>query len=247
MTETKHIINVLTFSHPVKEKTFGFKRQKQSGHSPLRRGEFPKELWATHQHELSDLKHLYCDFTTSENVDYTTSVDLTKSIRFAKHYYHFRIAQYFKQVAHVVHPNFVNAATIWFEAPGESTYQYTLYYKFTLSVRLAIMTDKPELIVSFDGTSKVLKKNILQLVSEDIGTGNLNGLVRKGELIYYDELTAEDNNDLDEFYPVLNPDLADALKLAPEPRPRNDDRYANYFKNINGLLAKYLIQKNLNR
>lgn len=208
--------------------------------SPLRKGEFPKELWNKHYKELNDIKYLYCDFSTTNNCKYKTKVDLTKSIYFAKHYYHFRIAEYFKQVAHVVHPNFVNAATIWFEAPGKSTAQYTLYYKFTLSVRLAIMTDKPELIVTFDGTSKVLKQNVLQLVADDVSTDNLKWLVRNGELIHYDEITDDDNNYLDEFYPVLNPDLADALKYAPDPPKRNDDKYANYYKNINGLLSKYL-------
>ena len=240
MTEAKHIVNVLTFSHPEKELTFGFKLKKANGHSLLRKGEFPKELWARHNRALNDTKYLYCDFKTTDKCKYKTKVDLTKSIYFAKHYYHFRIAEYFKQVAHVVHPNFINAATMWFEAPGESTPEYMLYYKFTLSVRLAIMTDKPELIVTFDGTSKVLKKNVLQLVSEDISTDNLNWLVRNGELINYEDFTDEDNNYLDVFYPVLNPDLEDALKYPPEPPKKNDDKYANYFKNINGLLSKYL-------
>ncbi len=240
MTDSKHIINILTFSHPEKEKTFGFKLKKEDGHSPLRKGEFPKVLWKKHAKALSNTQRLYCDFATTEKCKYVAKVDLTQSIYFAKHYYHFRIAEYFKQVAHVVHPNFVNAATIWFEAPGASTNEYTVHYKFTLSVRLAIMTDKPELIVTFDGTSKVLKKNVLQLVSEDISTDNLNWLVRNGELINYDDFTDADHNYLDEFYPVLNPELADALKYAPEPPKKNDDKYANYFANINGLLTKYL-------
>ena len=240
MTETKHIINILTFSHPENKITFGFKLKKTKGDSPLRRGEFPKELWNNHQTELAEVKQLYCNFATAENCDFVTNVDFSKSIYFAKHYYHFRIAGYFKEVAHVVHPNFINAAVIWFESQAESTAEYTIYYKFTLSVRLASITEKPELIVSFDGTSKVLKENVLQLVSEDISTDNLNWLVRNGELINYDEFTAEDNNHLDEFYPVLYPDLADALKYPPEPPKKNDDRYANYYKNINGLLTKYL-------
>jgi hypothetical protein len=46
MPDSKHIINILTFSHPEKELTFGFKQKKANGHSPLRKGEFPKELWA---------------------------------------------------------------------------------------------------------------------------------------------------------------------------------------------------------
>lgn len=240
MTETKHIINILTFSHPEEKKEFGFKLIKEEGYSPLRRGEFPKELWAKHQEELAEIKNLYCNFKTTENCKYTTKVDFTKSIFFAKHYYHYRIAEYFRDVANVVHPNFINAATIWFESESESTTIFKLYYKFTLSVRLATVTKQPELIVSFDGKSKVLKKSLMQLVSDDIATENLNWLVRNGVLVNYEDFTDEDNNFLDEYYPVLNYDLADALKFAPNPPKKNDDKYANYLKNINELLSIYL-------
>jgi hypothetical protein len=240
MTDSKHIINVLTFSHPEKEKTFGFKLKKANGHSPLRKAEFPRELWAKHQKDLSNTQYLYCDFSTTDNCDYVIPVDLTYSIYFAKHYYHFQIAQYFKEVAHVVHPNFINAATIWFESPSESTSEYTLYYKFTLAVRLAMISDKPELIVSFDGTSKVLNKNLLQLSAEDIDTGLATWMVSNGELVRNDENLPEDfNNHLDEYYPVLNYELADALGFPPLVKT-NKDKYASYFKNIDGFLNKYL-------
>jgi len=240
MKESNHIVNVLTFSHPEKEKVFGFKIKKEEGHSPLRRGEFPKELLSAFSKELSEVKNLYCDFKSTDNCDFKTIVNLSNSLQFAKHYYHFRIAEYFKQVAHVVHPNFVNASTIWFESQKKSTPEHIQYYKFTLSVRLATITDQPELIVSYEGTSKVLRKNILQLVSEDISTNNLIWLVRNGELIHYEDFTNEDNNHLEEFFPVLNPDLEDALNVPPKPPKKNDDKYANYFQNINGLLTKYL-------
>ncbi|MCL3781159.1 hypothetical protein EMN47_12285 [Prolixibacteraceae bacterium JC049] len=240
MTEPIHNINILTFSHPEKVKTFGFKLNRQNGLTPLRKGEFPRELWEKHQAQLDGVDYLYCDFTTTENCDFVVQVDLSYSIYFAKHYYHHQIAQYFKTVAQVVHPNFVNSATIWFESPKESTADYKLYYKFTLSVRLAIMTNQPELIVSFDGTSKVLRKNILELVSDDIPTEKLNWLVRNGELISYNNLSDQDNNHLDEFYPVLNHILADELRISPSQFKPNNDKYAKYFTNINGLLSKYL-------
>lgn len=240
MTETKHVMNILTFSHPEKALTFGFKLKKASGHSPLRQGEFPLELFSKHKQELKDVQNLYCDFKSTDNCDYITAVNLNKSIYFAKHYYHFQIARYFKELAHVVHPNFINAATLWFEAPGESTPEYTLYYKFTLAVRLAMISDKPELIVSFDGTSKVLKKSLLQLINEDIDSDLVTWMVSNGELIRNDGNLPEDfNNHLDQYYPVLNFELADALGF-PFLVKANKDKYASYFKNIDGFLNKYL-------
>lgn len=240
MTDSKHIINILTFEHPEKEKIFGFKLKKENGHSPLRRGEFPRELWSKYQEELDEINYLYCDFSSTDNCDFNITVDLTYSIYFAKHYYHFQIAQYFKEVAHVVHPNFVNSATIWFEAPAESTTEYKLYYKFTLAVRLAMISDKPELIVSFDGTSKVLNKSLLQLSSENINIDSVYWMVHNGMLVRRDENLPEDfNNHLDEYRPVLSNDLADALNYTRSFKI-NKDKYADYFKNISVLLKKYL-------
>jgi hypothetical protein len=86
MTDTKHIVNVLTFSHSEEILTFGFKLKKAIGHSPLRQGVFSKELWNKHYRELSDINHLYCDFATANNCKYKTKDDLGKSIYCAEYY-----------------------------------------------------------------------------------------------------------------------------------------------------------------
>ncbi len=36
MTDSKHIVNLITFSQPEKKRVSGFKRNKQSDHCPFR-------------------------------------------------------------------------------------------------------------------------------------------------------------------------------------------------------------------
>lgn len=241
MKESNHIVNVLTFSHPEKEKVFGFKIKKETDHSPLRRGEFPKELYSTFPRDLDEIKHLYCDFSTTENCDFVASVDLSQSPHFAKHYYHFQIAEYFKNVVQIVHPNFINAVNLWLESTSESKPEYTLYYRFTLEVRFALITNEPELIVSFDRKSKVLKKNLSELSSEGISKDSIKWFVCNGQLVYNDDetLPRDFNNHLDSYYPLISRELENILHIQ-RPNKINKDKYADYLKNIDIFFNKYL-------
>ena len=80
MTDPKHTINLLTFSHPEKELTFGFKLKKENGHSPLRKGEFPKELWKKHEKELSNTQRLYCETVNTKQRLILPRVSISQSI-----------------------------------------------------------------------------------------------------------------------------------------------------------------------
>ncbi len=239
MKTPKHIINILTFPYPEQSIKFGFKTSKANGHSPLRKGEYPKELWATHEKELQNIDNLYCDFSTTENCKYITTVDLTKSIFFAKHYYNYLIYHYFKKIADVVYPNFVYQNEVWFKDKKETSGIYNSFYKFTLSVQLATITKLPELVVAFDGTSKVLKKSVQELVDMDMNTDNFKNVIYKGESIKYDDRPKDSNNHLSKIHPILNSGLADAIQLPPQ-NNRNKYKYKTYFDNIDLFFENYL-------
>jgi hypothetical protein len=240
MPNPKHIINILPFPHPEVVKVFGFNPVKINGQIPLRKGEFPKELWEKKKKDLFDAEYLYCDFSTTENCKFISKVDLSRSIYFAKHYYNYLIFKYFKGIADVIHPNYVQSTEIWLKDSTPSNEPYQLYFKFTIAVQIALISELPELVVSFARTSKVLKKSVLELSTEDIDTELITWMVSNGELVRNDENLPEDfNNHLDEYYPVLNFELANALGFPPLAKT-NKDKYANYYKNIDGFLSKYL-------
>lgn len=240
MRHSNHIINVLTFPYPKEEKTFGFKTTKTNGESPLRKSEYPKELWSTHKHELQNIDRLYCDFRTTENCKYITPVDLTKSLFFSKHYYNFLIHEYFKKVADVVYPNFIRQNEIWFKSINNSTSSYTLYYKFTLTVQLALVSGLPELVVAFDGTSRVSKKSIHDLTNKNINTDLCKTVIYNKKIYKYKELPKDANNHLSEIHPILRTELIDALRISLPSYKKNENKYRDYFEKIDHLLKKYL-------
>jgi len=240
MTTPKHTINILPFPHPELEKTFGFNPVKINGQIPLRKGEFPKELWATKKKELFDSDYLYCDFSTTDNCKFISNVDLSKSIHFAKHYYNYLIFKYFKGVADVIYPNYIQSTEIWLKDTTPSSEPFQRYFKFTIAVQIALISELPELVVSSAGTSKVLKQSVQDLVDENIDTHVLIWLVRNGELINYENLPLDANNYLSEYYPVLNPDLLHALSFPAIQPKRTDTKYKDYFDSVNQLLTKYL-------
>ena len=237
---TNHILNILTFPHPEPIKIFGFKTIKLNGYSPLRKGEFPKELLEQHIKELQTTEFLYTDFSTTEYCTYTAAVNLSKSVHFAKHYYNFLIYNYFKSIADLVFPNFVSQTEIWFLDKQQSNSNLKHYNKYILSVQFALVSDQPELVVAFDGTSKVLTKSVQKLVTDNIDTKYLNWVAYNGEIIRYDDLPADAYNFLEKIYPVLNPELSDALHWVPAQPLKNGKKYKFYFDRINQLLIDLL-------
>ncbi len=168
MTSPKHIINILTFEHPEVEKIFGFNTVKTNGQVPLFKSEFPYELNAKMGKDLRSINNLYCDFSTTDSCDYLTKVDLSKSIYFAKHYYNYLAFTYFKAIADVIHPNFVQATELWLKDTTPSDEPYQKFFKFTIAVQIALVSKLPELVVSFTGTSKVLIKSRQELMDDNI-------------------------------------------------------------------------------
>jgi hypothetical protein len=240
MSTPKYIINILTFPHPEETKIFGFSILKKVGQIPLHRDEFPNELLEKYKKELLNVDYLYCDFSTTDHCKFVTSIDLPQSPHFAKHYYNFLIYNYFTKKADIVHPNFIRSTEIWLKDMAISSDLYHEYFKFSITVRIAVISDAPELIISYDGKSKVLKRNIQNLVESDIDTHYLNKLVNNGKITRYATLPPDANNYLSEYYPVLNTGLAQALNFPPVPPKRIDEKYNDYFLAINHLLKKYL-------
>jgi hypothetical protein len=239
MKTSDYIINVLTFPYPKEEKTFGFRTSRTNGEYPIHKSEFPNELLLNHQPELIALDYLYSDFTTTENCKYITPVDLTKSLFFSKHYYNYLIHQHFSKVADVVHPNFVRQNEVWFHSPKKSTTAFNFYYKFTIAVQVHIMSQLPELVIAYVGTSKVLKKSVLDLVRMDIDTKLLKTVIYNKKPYRFKDLPADVNNHLAQLFPVINLELGRALKMPFEPF-KNKDKYKDYFNQIQHLLDKYL-------
>ncbi|MCB0536204.1 MAG: hypothetical protein KDE33_01630 [Bacteroidetes bacterium] len=202
MTENNHLLNILTFNAPSEPKEFQFITEKTEGYKPLRKAEYPFSLWQKHEAELQDCKRLYCNFSINGQADFSAEVDLVRSSNFGIHYFNHLIRSYFEEVADVVYPNFVDDTEVWFKADDESDEKLQAYRKYTIKVQHGKISDAYELVVSYDGVSKTLKKSLqeLQAVPPELFTWHKF----KNTLVKADKLTSDQKQHIDELFPLLS-------------------------------------------
>lgn len=230
-------LNIIPFSLSNTQQTFGFIKQKTEGYAALYKAEYPRELWEQHEEELKDISHLYCNFQDTDNADYTATVDLTFSTNFANHYFRYLIHQYFVGKADIIFPNFVNDIEVWLHDSKKSTIKYKQYNKYTLKVQYARVTKNFELVVSYDGTSKIYNTSLQDLGSFD--TTLLNWVNSNGTLYRYDEMPPEEKQELDKIFPVISNRLKPLFGI-PFDKPVFKNRYPDYHGFITGFYNTYL-------
>lgn len=211
MPDNKHLLNILTFNAPSEPKEFQFITEKTDGYKPLRKAEYPFSLWQKYEEELQDCKRLYCNFISNGQADFTTEVDLNKSSNFGIHYFNHLIRSYFAEVADLVYPNFVDDTEVWFRADTESDVTLQAYYKYTIKVQYKKVSDAYELVISYDGKSKTLKKSLQEL--QAIEPEKFTWLKLKNTLVRAGELTTDEKQHIDQLYPLLNNKLRAHFKI----------------------------------
>jgi len=211
MQSSNFLLNILTFQAPSEPQEFHFIKEKKDGYKPLRKGEYPFDLWAKYEDDLQDCKRLYCNFSLNGQPDFTAEVDLERSTNFGIHYYNHLIREYFEPIADLVYPNFVDDTEVWFRADDESDGTLQAYRKFTIKVQHRKVSDGYELVVSYDGVSKTLKKSVqeLQAVDHELFTW----VKFQNTMVRFDELTQDHKQHIDELYPLLNNKLRSYFKI----------------------------------
>lgn len=177
--------NLLTFTHPHESLTFWFSNQESENLCRIFHALVPNEV----KEHFGEQEHYYTSFdqqqdgfyavtkntkpeyeflTNDDGEEYRKMIEnsaFTRSI--LRRYYNTKIYQYFTDLGYMVKPNFVHDIEVWFPKK-QSDFQYQYYEKFSLRVQLARITDKPELMISSAGNSRVFKKNVLDFL-EDYG------------------------------------------------------------------------------
>ncbi|CAM1365436.1 conserved protein of unknown function [Tenacibaculum soleae] len=239
--------NVLTFSWPKKIPTFYFTKDELEESHPIHKSKFSRQiLKAFNDVNISGLDQIYTTFTLKTSNSIGVKIDLTdyKELSIYKQFLKHQIRNYCKEQGFIVTKNFVRNIQVWLPAAKEVSNEYTLYYKFAFKLQFAKLTELPELIISYDGTSKVLKTSVQDIEdSEDI-----KKCIYKNKVFNYQ--TKPDTPEKEEFfnqidfsktYPIFNLQLAKQLNLTLEEevnRPKN--KYQTYTKLINKFANKYL-------
>lgn len=237
MSSQKLILNVLQFSHPIAKKSFHFIAEKKEGYFPIKKEEIPEHLLNKYPAERrKKLYKLYTNFEENADPILNTEIDFEISPGIAKHYYNYLIHNYFKSIAKLSKSNFIHDNELWFENKIHTNTNVTAYSVFSIKVQFAKITDSPELVISYEGISKISKKNVTEIGCD---TKLFNWVVYEGKLYKYDSMPDEAYYKLENVYPKLRYELYAPLGL-PFVQNRDNDKYNTFLNNIGGLFKKYL-------
>lgn len=234
------ILNIIPFTAPVQQVTFPFYKEYKEGYCSFYIEEDMKGLLdgKLTKLEQADLIWLYTDFKEPKEDAIVLQIDLTEHTDFAAHYYRHLISNYFKNgVADIMHRNFTKEVEVWFLNEGSTSTKYNVYSQYTLKVQHNKVCNGPELVIAYDGTTKVYKQSAKQMVGFD--TAKYNWMNCNGILHRWQYLPDEHKLNLDKVFPVLSNTLKPELGIRFD-APDLTNRYPKYHKAITGFYTKYL-------
>jgi hypothetical protein len=136
-----------------------------------------------------------------------------------------------------VRNNFTKEIEVWVRSNKENNSKYNIFFQFTIKVQHARVTDGPELVLSFDGKTKVLKKSVEEIKNFD--TKLYNWILCKGKLYKWKYFPTELKNNLSEAYPVLSNKLKPHFDIAFDtPTPNN--RYNPHYDTLMAFYKRFL-------
>jgi hypothetical protein len=232
------IVNIIPFKAPVQELQCALYTKKTEGFAPIHKNDL-KGIIEKHipEKDLVQIDWLYTDFKEPKEKAINITVDLTKSVHFASHYYRHLIRNYFDEVADLIRPTFINEIEVWFRNETETTEIYTVYNIFTLKLQYANITDLPELVLSFDGTSKILNQSLQELVG--FPTDKFNWINCDGKLYRYRRMPSHYKQEQDKLFPVLSNPLKPEFEVAFD-TPDFSNRYPKYLTELENFYNTYL-------
>lgn len=230
-------LNILPFSAPQPVQNFTFYTDDAAGRFRIHKHKLEGLLdGLVREEELDEGKYLYTDFKQQKD-GITLVIDLQEHIHFAAHYYRFLIQEHFRGFADAIRPNFTKEIEVWFKHPVQSSPAYTLYNQFTLKVQHSRITEGAELVLSYDGTTKVLNKSLKELGSID--TTLLNWVKSGNQLYKYEHLPVDHKQNLDKIHLVLSNPLKKHFGIKAD-TPDLSNRYPKYWQHLNTFCSNHL-------
>lgn len=238
------LLNIIPFT-ALPEQEFAFYTKREESFCPLFKDDVKGLIDdLVIESEEEDGPCLYTDFKPAREGATVINVDLTESTRFAAHYYRHLIRQYFIGVADVWRNNFTNEVEVWLLDKRRKDQEYNLYHQFTLKVQHCRVTTGPELVVSYDGTTKVYKKSLAEI--KNFPTELYNWINCDGELHRWKYFPEQYKLKRDKCFPVLSNTMKPHLGIAFD-SPDFSNRYPKYLELLQGFYSKFLNTENFKK
>lgn len=236
--------NVLTFNHLPGDLTIHFSNMEYPGTQRIFNTLVPAEVLTY----FGEQEHYYMDF---EN-PFEGSIPVTKSIApvyepsegtsrkivkeacfsgsLVRRYYNYQIYKYFRSKEILVKPTFVNDIEVWIHNKKVPDSKHWHFLKFSIKVQLAKLSNFPELLISYEGVSKVLKENYQSLLRK-IAPECFSWFLFQKKLFKYKDLPDEAQRNTEKVHAILSRKVAFALNY-PTLAPERGNKYAKFQKNI---------------
>lgn len=237
MAKQNLILNILNFSHPVQTVECSFQLAKADGFYPVKVSSLPKNIEDLFsKEELEKVEYAYTNFKAEDNISVPVKVDLEESKRFSKLYYTNILYNYFINIADAIKTNFISDISLWFLDAKKINKDFDTYTVYTIKVQIARATKLPELVISYDGKSRICKQSREEIhCDEDL----FSSFLYEKRIYYKDDLPDNAGYHLDKQFPKINFYLSKFLGLQTKPeKPAN--KYSEYYKIVSSFYDTYI-------
>lgn len=249
--------NILTFDHPKKELRLFFTDKEDNNLTRIYHTLVPDEVIEKFGHQ----EHYYTSFEEEKEIffpvikavnpiyekkldkngeEYSKKVPNTAySISILKRYYNALIHKYFTEIGLMVKPNFILDTEVWIPSKKyNSSGKFNLYDRYCLRVQFKTVSNALELLVTFEGVSKVYKQSIDEM-QEEVSPASFNWVIFENALYKFEDLPSAGKRVYDKVFPVWNFAIRNDKKEAIE-APDKSNKYIKFKNAIKTFYNQYL-------
>ena len=163
MPDQNLFFNILTFDWPKEKLIFYFSKNDDRSSSRIHKSNFPIDISSIFPDIYSEnIEFVYTTFTYKKAGFIPLEIDArNENPDLIKQYYNREINYYFRKVIKlIVKRGFIGENQIWTYSKKVTNSTYHFYERFSFKVQLCTVSQFPELLISYDGRSRVLKSQI---------------------------------------------------------------------------------------
>ena len=231
MSEYK--INILPFNIMIENVSIGFATVEKSGYHRIYKNDLPKNFPVEKKLGLEK----FAWWTTfPQGEDTTVLVNIIENKRFAKHYFNLILFEHFSNKNIITNRNFIKDTEVWLEEVSFHNSDFIKYNRFSLRIDNNDLIEGTSLLVSYDGDSYILRRN---LSTTPIEPAHLGRVKYQSRITKYKLLNEEENTDGTNIFPILNRDIKKVLNLDTG-KSFSENKYKKYYDLIQQFYNDYL-------
>lgn len=233
--------NILTFDFPEKEQPFYFTKEETGYCSRIHRSLFPVEIESVFPGiTTNSTQFIYSTFDYPKKGFTSLNIDFKKENKdLLGKYYNRQINHYFRKIKNqLVRKGFIGENQVWIYSNDLSGDQFDVYNKFSLKIQFENVSPYPEIVLSYDGKSKVFRESSAAMVKK-ISPSLFKWVIKDNQLLRFKELVKLDDPEFEKAFPVLNIPIAQQLHIKPDPKPKTS-KYKTFRLQIKQFYANYL-------